>query len=208
MGLDVKNLHHAILLVGMAEEADSYIRSLCSDLDIKIANNPDFFAFRTDTFGIDEARQLKSLSINKTVTGRKIFFISPVRMTLEAQNALLKTFEDPPSSTHFFLVTREEALILPTLRSRMKVMHLSQGLTLESQDAKKFLSLSVKDRLLFAKKFVAEEKNLVIFLDSLLSLLRTQDRKQKSIKAIYNIRRIVNESVSSRLVIEHLSLVL
>src|SRR3990167_8084389 len=160
MGLDVKNLHHAILLVGMAEEADSYIRSLCSDLDIKIANNPDFFAFRTDTFGIDEARQLKSLSINKTVTGRKLFFISPVRMTLESQNA------------------------------------------------KKFLSLSVKDRLLFAKKFVAEEKNLVIFLDSLLSLLRTQDRKQKSIKAIYNIRRIVNESVYSRLVIEHLSLVL
>src|SRR3989338_11528903 len=216
-GVASNGMHHANLLVGAPEEAESYLRSLCDSLDIKLANNPDFFAFRTETFGIDEARKLRLLSTRKAVTPRlrsgqalgKIFFIAPMRLTLEAQNALLKTFEDPFPGTYFFLATRVEGLIVPTLRSRMQTIRLSQDLTLGSRDAETFLSLSIKDRLLFARSFALEEKSLSVFLDSLLFLLRKQGGKGELLKNVYNVRRLVGNSlVTPRLVIEHLSLVL
>ena len=203
-------IHHANLLIGAPEETESYLRLLCNDLGIKLANNPDFFAFRTETFGINEARELKLLSARKAVTPKKIFFIASTRLTLEAQNALLKTFEDPFPDTYFFLATREEGLIVPTLRSRMQTVRARYGGNASvSVEAEKFLSLPIKDRLLFAKSFVDEERNLSVFLDDLLCLLKKQSETRKSLERIYNIRRAIGNSISMpRLVIEHLSLVL
>ena len=205
----LRNLHHANLLVGAPEQAESYLHSLCDCLGVRLPNNPDFFAFKTETFGIEEARELKLLSTRKAVTPKKIFFIAPMRLTLEAQNALLKTFEDPFPDTYFFLATRAEGLVVPTLRSRMQTIRVSQDLTLESRDAEAFLSLSIKDRLLFARSFALEERSLSVFLDSLLFLLRKQRGKGELLKNVYNVRRLVGDSlVTPRLVIEHLSLVL
>ena len=204
-----RNLHHANLLVGTPEEAESYLRSLCDSLDIKLANNPDFFAFRTETFGIDEARELRLLSTRKSITSRKIFLITPMRLTLEAQNALLKTFEDPSPDTLFFLAVREEGLVVSTLRSRMQAIRIHGNNASMSAEAEKFLSLSIKNRLLFAKSFADEEKNLSVFLDDLLCLLRKQSGMQKSLEKVYNIKRSIGDSITiPRLVLEHLSLVL
>ncbi len=206
----LKNLHHANLLLGAPDEAESYLRSLCDSLDIKLINSPDFFAFRMNTFGIDEARELSRLSVRKAITQRKIFFISSARLTLEAQNALLKTFEDPFPNTHFFLALREEALIEPTLLSRMQTIRVGYGdVASVSVEAEKFLSLPLKDRLLFAKKFVDEEKSLPDFLDSLLLLLRGKKENNASVRNVYNLRQFAfGSAVLPRLVIEHLSLVL
>ena len=78
-----------------------------------------------------------------------------------------------------------------------------------SMEAEEFLSLSPKDRLLFARKFIDEEKSLPVFLDSLLLLLRRQKQTSQSVENVYNVRRFANDpAVSSRLIIEHLSFVL
>src|SRR3989344_749278 len=140
MEAKLRDWHHANLLVGSPEGAESFLRSLCETVGIELANNPDFFVFKTETFGIDEAREVKLLSARRAVTprqesgqaSRKIFLIAPARLTLEAQNALLKTFEDPLPDTFFFLVVREEGLVIPTLRSRMQTIRVQsvQGPTL------------------------------------------------------------------------------
>ena len=204
-----RNLHHANLLIGTPEEAESYLRSLCDSWGVRLPNNPDFFAFKMETFGIDEARKLKLLSARKAISSRKIFLITPTRLTLEAQNALLKTFEDPFPNTLFFLGVREESLVIPTLLSRMQIIRTRGGNVAAGAEAEKFLSLSVKNRLLFAKSFADEEKSLPIFLDSLLFLLRKQKEKKDLLKNVYNVRRFVRDSaVTPRLIIEHLALVL
>ncbi|MDO8728721.1 MAG: hypothetical protein Q7K26_02370 [bacterium] len=203
-----RNLHHANLLIGTPEEAESHLHLLCDSLGISLVNNPDFVFFKMETFGIDEARELRLLSTRKSLTGRKIFLIIPIRLTLEAQNALLKTFEDPFPDTYFFLTVREESLLVPTLRSRMQILRLSRDHFSKTSDARTFLASPIKDRLLFAKSFVSEEKNLLIFLDDLLCLLR-QRSERKSLEKVYAVRRSIGDSgIASRLVIEHLSLVL
>jgi len=210
----LRNLHHANLLIGTPEEAERYLRSLCNSLGIELANNPDFFDLKTETFGIDEARELRLLSTRKALSRGKIFLITSPHLTIEAQNALLKTFEDPFPNTFFFLAVREEDLVVPTLRSRMQTVRIykdSDSIYTPSAyaEAEKFISLSLKERLIFAKEFANREKNLPVFLDNLLELLRKQDEPRVSLEKIYNITcSIGGSNIMPRLVIEHLSLVL
>jgi len=201
-------LHHATLLLGSPTEAESYLRALLKDLDFETKNNPDFVSFRLDTFGIDESRMLSTVAARKALVDRKVVLIIPKLITTEAQNALLKTFEDPFPDTHFFLVSKEEGLILPTLRSRMQIVRLS-GERNTDEEAKDFLKLPIKDRLMFAKKFSDEEKSLPDFLDSLLVLLRKEKKEPALLKSIYDIRRFASDtSALPRLVIEHVALLL
>lgn len=205
----LKNLHHANLLIGTAKETESYLYSLCENLGVRLSNNPDFFTFRAETFGINEARELRLLSTRKFITTSKIFLIVPTYLTLEAQNALLKTFEDPYPETYFFLAVREESMVISTLRSRMQILRISGDSTLRSSDAETFLVSSIKDRLSFARKFVDEEKNLTIFLDDLLFLLRKKNKAQASMERVYAVRRSIRHPVvAARLVLEHLSAIL
>ena len=199
------SLHHANLLVGRRELAESYVTSLLQKLGIKISNNPDYFPFKNETFGIGEARDLTLLAGRKALGKEKIFLIIPGRITLEAQNALLKTFEEPFPNTYFFLVVREEALVIPTLRSRMRVIILDS--LPETEEAKEFIKLPLSKRILFAKKFSDDGKNLTVFLDSLLSFFRAKE-EGTNVEKIYRLRRIVGEGALPRLVIEHLALVL
>ena len=91
----------------------------------------------------------------------------------------------------------------------MQTVRVSENSIFTSAVAERFLSLSLKDRLIFAKEFADEEKNLMVFLDDLLLLLRKRSEMRKSVEKIYAIRRSIGNSViASRLVIEHLSLVL
>ncbi|MEK7176905.1 MAG: hypothetical protein AAB719_01210 [Patescibacteria group bacterium] len=211
----LRNLHHSNLLIGTPEEGESYLRSLCSNLGIEPKNNPDFTVFRTETFGVDEARELRLLSLRKPVTtakagqaGRKIFLILPTKLTPEAQNALLKTFEDPTPDTYFFLVLREEGLLLPTLRSRMQTTRISKMFATDAL-AEEFFKASLKERLLFAECFADKKENLSAFLDNLLIFLRGESGKEKSVEKVYKLRREILESgIGSRLVLEHLALVL
>lgn len=182
------------------------MRSYLSDSGFEIANNPDFFVLKVATFGIDEARELKRLSSKKALSGEKVFLILPEKITLEAQNSLLKTFEEPTEGTRFFLATREREFILPTLVSRMNVVNIASGQDLGS--ASEFFALSLKNRLTFASKFADKEENLLAFLDSLL-LFFERKKDRRALKKVFRLIGLSKDrSLASRLVIEHLGLVL
>lgn len=201
-------MHHAYLLVGDSVAAEKFLHSFWEKEGVKLAGSPDYFPWTGELFGIDEARELTSRAAGKAFTERKVFFISPDRITIEAQNALLKTFEDPYEATHFFLVVREEELVLPTLRSRVHTLRVNGEEKTES-DAAKFLSLNLKERLSFAKKFSDSDKNLSVLLDDILMLLRISGEDAEKIAHVYEARRYSDDrAASARLILEHLSLML
>ena len=214
MEIDFQNLHHSYLVVGERKEAEAHLRELLLGHGIKLAGSPDFFVFNSPLFGIDEARELSLAASKKAFTDKKIFLISPEKITLEAQNALLKTFEEPTANTHFFLLVRDAMLVLPTLRSRMQIVYV-EGKVGELSDAKKFLKLTIKDRINFSKKFVDADlpagrqgKNLSVFLDELLITLKASNDIE-SLKEIYPLRLVSDDrGTSPRLILEHLSVVL
>ncbi len=200
--------NHAYLLVGDPTNTESWVVSELEKEGVKTVGSPDFLVSKLKVFGIDEARDITARAIRKAFGERKVFLIIPEKITPEAQNALLKTFEDPTSNTHFYLVLRNEEMVLPTLRSRMRVLRIEGG-ELETLEASSFLRQGVKERLNFAKKFAEKEMNLTSFLDELLVLLRNTGANLDSIEKVYKLRLYSDDRGSSaRLVLEHLSLVL
>lgn len=75
---------------------------------------------------IDEIRSLKQFMSLKTTghsTMRRIIVIANAeRMTTEAQNALLKSLEEPPADTLIILTTESTASLLPTITSRTQII--------------------------------------------------------------------------------------
>lgn len=148
-------LHHAYVVVGDSLDAVSHIEEIaCLVFDSKkeeLLSNPDFLISRANVFGIDESRILKERQIGKSFSGKKRIFVCQVNfMTREAQNALLKTLEEPSSDNHFFFIVPTLDMFLPTLLSRVSVLEMpvkreisksEEGLVLE------FLSGSVKNRI-------------------------------------------------------------
>jgi DNA polymerase-3 subunit delta' len=72
------------------------------------------------SISVDQVRELaERLAMTSMRRGRRIAVVSPAHaMTPNAQNALLKTLEEPAPETLLMLVSSRPSAILPTLRSR------------------------------------------------------------------------------------------
>ncbi|MBX3023471.1 DNA polymerase III subunit delta' [bacterium] len=70
--------------------------------------------------GIDQARELKRFVALRAISaGRKIAVIDDAdRLSIAAQNALLKTLEEPPGAAMLILITASPGALLTTVRSR------------------------------------------------------------------------------------------
>lgn len=75
---------------------------------------------KTDTVSVDTVRAASSDMYIKPYLANKRVFIIPnaEKMNIQAQNALLKIFEEPPSYCVIILVTQNDNILLPTIRSR------------------------------------------------------------------------------------------
>ncbi|MEO5706952.1 MAG: AAA family ATPase [Alteraurantiacibacter sp.] len=73
---------------------------------------------------IDQIRQLQQrLNTRPTLGSRRVVIIDPVDdLEKSAANALLKSLEEPPQGTFFLLVAHRPGRLLPTIRSRCRVL--------------------------------------------------------------------------------------
>lgn len=78
------------------------------------------------SIGVDEVRKITQEANIKPFEGnRKVILIHGAdRMTPQAQNALLKTIEEPPEGVYFILLTDRLEALLPTIRSRCAIHRL------------------------------------------------------------------------------------
>jgi hypothetical protein len=92
-----------------------------SELGLTGAGNPDVLIERHGLFAVDDARRIAAKAGLVPLRGdKKIFIIAANRLFHEAQNAMLKLFEEPPAGTTLVLVIPSEGNLLYTLRSRLQ----------------------------------------------------------------------------------------
>ena len=167
---DKNNLHHAYLIEGARAEIVPQILDLMQEFGVAVTGNPDFLHITLDSFKIEDARNLKSFSVERGISeNKKIFIISANNFLLEAQNTLLKMFEEPIENTHFFLIVPDINILLPTLVSRFYLISARQGLAEGIKEAEKFIIMPLQGRLDFIKELLAdgdEADTEVIVLDS------------------------------------------
>ena len=72
---------------------------------------------------VDSARQCLYFLRLKSVYGAKVIIIDGIeKMNRAAVNLLLKSLEEPPQNTYFFLLTENRSSVLPTVVSRCQVV--------------------------------------------------------------------------------------
>lgn len=76
------------------------------------------------SIGVDVLREvIEEVSVRSFEDGAKaLIFPEADKMTAQAQNCLLKTLEEPPQDTVFFLITDQPASLLPTIVSRCRTV--------------------------------------------------------------------------------------
>ncbi|HEY1645084.1 MAG TPA: hypothetical protein VGF75_01725 [Candidatus Saccharimonadales bacterium] len=124
------NPGQAVALIGQKWLNKGLIARVLSEelLDLKpgnLKNYPYYLATNIDgsSVTIDEIRAVNdflilTVPVSKQVN-RVVVIEAAERMTLEAQNALLKNLEEPPIGTVFILTLSSANLLLPTIISRL-----------------------------------------------------------------------------------------
>ncbi len=191
---DKENLHHAYLIEGVREEVVPEILTLLGTMGMQTSGNPDFLELNLDSFKIEDARNLKSyttdMSFSSQKNAKKIFIISANSFLLEAQNAMLKMFEEPVENTHFFIIVPDADTLLKTFLSRFYVVYGEQNLKKELGEAEKFISMSLQLRINFLKELLVEpgESEEVSLIDS---------AKPKAIKFLNAVETVLHKKLKN-----------
>ena len=153
-------------------------------LNIKDINNPDFTLIEPEgsTIKINQIRQMQSKVQEKPIISkRKVYIIdNSDKMTVEAQNCLLKTLEEPPEFVTIVLIATNENEMLSTIKSRCMILHFEQ---ISNDEMKKYCE---------ANNIEITESKLAIFQGSIAKALELKDKNdtyQKINKIIENLNK-------------------
>jgi DNA polymerase III delta prime subunit len=202
--LNKDNLHHAYLIEGVRDEVVPEFLKFLKTLDIDTKGNPDFTQIIVDNFKIDEAFSLRSMSTDKSFSSaKKIFIVCVNSFSLDAQNVLLKMFEEPTENTIFFLVVPDINILLKTLVSRFYLISTKPELATETKEAEKFIALPLQARINFIKELLAESEeededgNEIVVLDS------ARSKALKFLNALEDVihNRLLKNSSNNSLII-------
>ena len=193
--IDTDTLHHAYLVEDPSGEAFRALHTLLRE------RNPDaeLHVREYDVWGIDDSRELLRLARMRSL-GTQLFVYRMQLCTREAQNALLKLFEEPPPQTHFFVCVPTVARVVPTLRSRVWVV-TDDGSVSPAKRGRDFLALSLAERIALLTPIVKERdmQAAKVLLNEIESALATYDavRDTRALRHLYDVRRALDDSGAS-----------
>lgn len=212
-------MHHAYLVEGERAVLLPEILDYLVAEKLTEKNSPDLHVLEFDSFGIDDAHALRSEQQMRGSEGNKKFFIVAFNtMTSEAQNALLKTLEEPTEDTHFILLTRNKEILIATVRSRVQLIH-EKGKLKGSKVGEEFISADIPERLLRIEKFTkvkADEKSeakdlardfLTHLETALHARLLTDTHYTTALSDVITAKRYLSDRAPSlKILLEHLAL--
>lgn len=150
--------------------------------------------FENKSIGIDVVRQLDqflALKVPRTASINRVVIIQDAEnLTLEAQNALLKLLEEPPASTVMLLTASHAQSLLPTVRSRLQEIVISQP------DEKLLTDYFVSQG--FNKPQISRAYVITGGLPGLMTAI-LDDKTHPLLEATDWARRLLNQSVYDRL---------
>jgi len=204
-------MHHANLLIGSKEWA------LLQIPESERIEGPDILITHYDRMSIANVRTLiHEANLRPIVREYRTFVLVCDSLLHEAQNALLKLFEEPNAHTVFYLIIPREDMLLPTLRSRLNLLgkedvHFSRRTLEKSENLfEVFLGLGYSNRLKFIGEKLTDEDSawLTEFLYG-LELHAQKSRNENLIRDTLILSSYIHTAGSSKkMLLEHIALTL
>ncbi len=214
--------HHAYVVAGDIEDgilrATEFVKT---ELKVSIPRNPDVIVLRYGLLSVEDARRVGEVASQKAITGdSKVIIIAASRMYHEAQNALLKVFEEPPEGTYLFLIIPTVGSLLPTLRSRVAILRGDTNNKKVPTLVKDFLAMNKEKRSAYIQKLAtgkdeddrrANRDTALLLLDGIEDLAYADgvEKHWKLLSDIGLLRSYLHDrSAPVRMILEHVSLTL
>jgi len=167
-----------------------------------------------EKFGIDNARDLVVSAYNRpTHHAESLLIIRTHFITLEAQNALLKLLEEPPSSTKFIFVLPPDFALLRTLQSRFSIENIDQNKDNDQTNEifTEFINIGYADRIAQIEKAI-KAKDIQwqqSIKKGLIAHIKNKTESNASLKELeYIARTLLTRGASNKMLYEHLALTL
>jgi DNA polymerase III delta prime subunit len=163
-----------IIVSKSREERDQEIWRILSESKIS-QNNPEIFSLEDEKIGIAQIKQLINHLATKPFgqTAKSAVIFNGNTISPDAQNALLKTLEEPSGDSVILIGVDSETKLLPTILSRCLVINLTEKEESSSFDLDRLISSTVEERFELIEKTTDKET----FLKDLTTAYR-----QKTIK--------------------------
>lgn len=218
--------HHAFVIEAEAEDGIATAQAWVEkELGLKVEKNPDVAVLRYGLFSVADARKVSELASGAAFAGEsKVVIISASRAYHEAQNALLKIFEEPPAGTYLFLIMPSLGGLLPTLRSRVQTLEINYGhrKSLIPEAAAEFLKAGKEERTTLIKRLTSgkgDEKKRELRDEAIAIVngiemaayanLKLGGETAKLLSDIATLRTyLYDRSAPVKMILEHLSLVI
>lgn len=220
----MKNRHHAFVIEAGGERGVQAARAwVKEELGMELRNNPDIVVLRYGLFSVEDARSVLESAAQAPFFGSsKAVIIAASRAYHEAQNALLKLFEEPPPGTYLFFVLPSLGGLLPTLRSRVQVLNVGRQASHIPEAAAEFIKASKEKRSAMIKRLASgadeeerrenRERALAIVNGIEEAAYLSEDGVPAHAKLLQEIQilreHLYDRSAPVRMILEHLSLVI
>lgn len=166
-------------------------------------NNPDFHlldGLSINSIGIEDVKNLQEEMRFKPFKERVqiAVILDAKKLTVQAQNAFLKTLEDSSDSTVYILVVSNEKELLPTIVSRSKKVYDSKSIGKSSSKS--------------SSEFIFESNNLIEAFNSIEKISKEKIESitylEEYLDALQNLlRKSIKEGIHSREITDKISLV-
>ena len=179
-------------------------------------NNPDFYLLESESdsknIKIEQIREIqRKIQEKPIISNKKVYIIDNAdTMTVEAQNCLLKTLEEPPEYIVIILISSNENNFLSTIKSRCAKLYFQP---ISNENIKRYLdqnypgenlnediiemyqgsigkAITLKDKKLLyekIKKIIEEIKHR-----DLIEIIQMSEEIYESKEEIYNILEYIN----------------
>jgi hypothetical protein len=140
------------------------------------------------------------------------------RLTPEAQNALLKTLEEPPPNTYILAETEHPDVLLPTILSRFSRVNLGENISAPTDEKitpdfiEKIFAASPGKKIQLVDPFLATRDDATIFITSLIIVTRNMMLSKSNVSAkklagfinkLLTARSQLSVNVNQRLVVDN-----
>lgn len=180
----MNNFSHVMIIEGESNSSLSRAKEICVEIlgkkfENKILNNvcSDIIFIELNekkSIGVSKIRQItENLLLKPVECELKIYiFKDSQNLTDQAQNALLKVFEDPPKHVIFILLCENYKKLLPTIISRSNLIFVNNRLVNieqnENYDHVKFIEYLINDKTINIMMLLSKYQNksdLIKFLN-------------------------------------------
>jgi hypothetical protein len=205
-----------LIIGGTPQQQQKQINQIAQEIKFNLeANNPDLLVVEPDkSIKIDQIRQIQRFLSKKSWQGqsKKLVIIKQADlMTQPAQNAFLKTLEEPPANSHLILTAHNKTALIDTIISRCHLKNIQTEVEVDIdkrwEQWKQLVDQTKPQRLADKQKFSDQDyQDFLITLQKKLITSSNPEKFHQWIKLIQQARQMLGDNVQPDKVVDWLML--